>query len=168
MDGRMEEKGVGSMAKSKVGRKPRWASAAKMQEVIDKYFEDCEGEQLKNDAGEPVFTKYGTAIMIHAKPPTVTGLAMALGFTSRQSLLNYQGKKEFMDTITRAKMRVEEYAERRLYDKDGARGAEFTLKYNFRWAQEEKPVEEDDYTGVVELPAVMEPPPDMPEDGDNG
>ena len=36
-----------------------------------------------------------------------------------QSLLNYQGRKVFVDTITRAKLRVEEYAERRLYDRDG-------------------------------------------------
>ena len=71
--------------------------------------------------------------MIGARAPTVTGLALALGFNSRQTLLNYQVQKEFVDTITRAKTRCEEYAESRLYTRDGARGAEFSLKYNFGW-----------------------------------
>ena len=36
----------------------------------------------------------------------------------------------------------EEYAESRLYDRDGSRGAEFSLKYNFRWYEQHS--EEDD------------------------
>ena len=76
-------------------------------------------------AGEPV--------IVDAHPPTVTGLALALGFTGRQALLNYQAKKQFVDTITRAKSRCEEYAESRLFDRDGARGAQFSLEHNFRW-----------------------------------
>ncbi len=58
---------------------------------------------------------------------------------SRQALLNYQTRdKCFNDTITRAKSRVEEYAESRLYDKDGANGAKFSLANNFKgW--KEKP-----------------------------
>jgi hypothetical protein len=59
-----------------------------------------------------------------------------LGFTSRQALLNYQGRKLFHDAVTRAKTRCEEYVESRLYDRDGARGAEFSLGYNFRWAKD--------------------------------
>ena len=99
--------------------------------------------------------KFGEIIMMDARPPTVTGLALALGFHSRQSLLNYQAKKEFMDTITRAKMRVEEYCETRLFDRDGQRGAEFNLRYNFRWAQEAKSGgNEDSASGVVMIPEV--------------
>lgn len=48
-----------------------------------------------------------------AKPFTIQGLALALGFNSRQSLLNYEGytdekDKPFLDTIKRAKLRIEE------------------------------------------------------------
>ncbi|KAA5659602.1 hypothetical protein F3G60_33715, partial [Pseudomonas aeruginosa] len=72
-------------------------------------------------------------------PPTVTGLALALGFNSRQSLLNYQGKAEFMDTITRAKARVEQYTEERLFDRDGSNGAQFSLRNNFKgWDADKK------------------------------
>ena len=87
-----------------------------------------------------------TPIIIGRKPPTMTGLALALGFSSRQSLLNYQGKKQFVDTITRAKSFIEAYAEERLFDRDGVQGAKFSLINNFKgWR--EKP--EDD--GVSDL-----------------
>lgn len=137
-----------------VGRPPKFKSAAEIQELIDEYFKSCKGEPLMvND--EPFFDKNGNPILINARPPTVTGLALALGFHSRQSLLNYQAKKEFMDTITRAKMRVEEYCETRLFDRDGQRGAEFNLRYNFRWAQEEKGADENEgESGVVMIPEV--------------
>lgn len=58
--------------------------------------------------------KFGHPITVNSRPPTVTGLALALGFTSRMALLNYQAKKEFVDTITRAKTMVEAYTEQRL------------------------------------------------------
>ena len=55
-----------------------------------------------------------------------------MGFASRQALLNYQGKKEFNDAITRAKSVVEKYAEERLFDRDGSNGAQFNLRNNFK------------------------------------
>lgn len=139
------------------GRPPKWKSVEAMQEAIDAYFDRCKGEPLLIE-GEPFFDKLGNVVLIHQHPPTVTGLALALGFASRQSLLNYTGKKEFLDAITRAKMRCEEYAESRLYDKDGQRGAAFSLRCNFRWSEEKKGDggEEGAETGVVQLPAVME------------
>ena len=39
----------------------------------------------------------------------------------------------YADTVTRAKARCEEYAEARLYDRDGANGAKFSLGCNFGW-----------------------------------
>lgn len=137
-----------------VGRPPKFKSAEEIQKLIDEYFESCKGEPLMVD-GEPFPDKNGLPVMINARPPTVTGLALALGFHSRQSLLNYQAKKEFVDTITRAKMRVEEYCETRLFDRDGQRGAEFNLRYNFRWAQEEKSDDEEGSAGgIVMIPEV--------------
>ena len=120
---------------------PKYKRPEEMQHIIDEYFKACEGKVLTDDNGQVLTDKYGSPIIIGAKPPTVTGLALALGFTSRQALLNYQGKKQFVDTVTRAKTRVEEYTESRLFDKDGARGAIFSLAHNFKgWkdADEEK------------------------------
>lgn len=102
-----------------------------MQKKIDAYFAECEGHTIDDDEGKPILNKYGQPVVLDQRPPTITGLALALGFTTRQSLLNYQAKKEFVDTITRAKSRVEAYAEERLYDRDGVQGAKFNLSNNF-------------------------------------
>ena len=129
------------MAKSKtVGRPPKYKNREEIEEKIEEYFKKCEGEILKDDKGDIVFDKYGQPIIINQKPPTVTGLALALGFTSRQALLNYQAKKEFVDTITRAKTKVEMYAEERLFDRDGAAGAKFSLANNFKGWNERQEV----------------------------
>ena len=148
---------------AKAGCHPRYATVEEMQAVIDQYFEDCKGEPIIGDDGMPILDKYGQPFIIHQRPPTVTGLALALGFTSRQALLNYQAKKGFVDTVLRAKARIEAYAEERLFDRDGQRGAEFSLKYNFRWAEPGKMGDEEEH-GVVELPAVL-PTPQPPEEG---
>lgn len=125
-----------------VGRPPKYKSCEEIEEKIEKYFEDCEGKPLCDEDGNVLTDKYGAPIIIGRKPPTVTGLALALGFTTRLSLLNYQGKKEFMNTITRAKSFVEKYAEERLFDRDGVQGAKFSLINNFRgWS--EKPEEDE-------------------------
>lgn len=161
----MEEKetkrGETEVAAKRTGRKPWYNSPEEMEEKIEAYFKDCEGHLLFDDDGKPYLDKWGNPIIIGAHPPTVTGLALALGFTSRQALLNYQAKKAFVDTVTRAKSRIEEYAERRLYDRDGARGAEFNLRYNFKWAAEEKETGGEG-GGVVLLAPVMEAPDESP------
>lgn len=115
--------------------KPRYKNPEEMQRKIDEYFESIKGEILTDDEGKPVFTKSGEPCYIKPpRPPTVTGLALYLGFASRQALINYEGRSRgFYDTITRAKSRIEEYAETRLYDRDGQRGAEFNLRVNFGW-----------------------------------
>ena len=136
------------------GRPPKFKSTEELQEKIEQYFRDCDGKPYIMDDGSPLMDKYGEVILVGRHPPTVTGLALALGFKSRQSLLDYGGKDRFSDTVTCAKLRIEAYAEERLYDKDGQRGAEFNLKYNFRWAQEEKRDDEEKGCGVVMMPEV--------------
>lgn len=125
------------------GRPPKYKTKEEIQEKIDAYFEECKGKILKDESGEPILDKYGKPIIYDQRPPTVTGLALALGFCSRQALLNYQGKKEFNDTITRAKAYVERYAEERLFDKDGANGAKFSLANNFEGWKEKREIDAD-------------------------
>ena len=130
-------------ADKKAGRPPKFKSKDEMQQKIDDYFKECEGKPLLNDKNEPFLTESGRPIIIGRKPLTITGLARALGFSSRQSLLNYEGKKEFLDTITRARMRVEEYVEESLFYKDTVKGAMFSLSNNFSGWKEKKQVEAD-------------------------
>lgn len=134
------------------GRPPMYNSVEEMQAKIDAYFEECKGKVLTNAEGEVITDKYGMPIIIDSKPLTITGLALALGFNSRQSLLNYQDKEDFVDTIMRAKARVEQYAEERLFDKDGANGAKFSLANNFTgWKEKVEADVNSKNTIVVEL-----------------
>ncbi len=126
-------------AKNPGGRPPKYKNKEEIEGLIDKYFEDCEGTLLTNpDTGEPMIDKWGNPIYTNRRPPTITGLALALGFATRKSLMDYQGKKEFMETILRAKSRVEMYTEERLFDKDGSNGAKFSLQYNFKGWRDER------------------------------
>lgn len=125
------------------GRPPKYKTKEEIQEKIDAYFKECEGKVLYDGEGNPVQDKYGNVIVYGAKPLTITGLALALGFNSRKSLLDYQGKEEFVNTITRAKAKVEQYAEERLFDKDGANGAKFSLANNFEGWKEKQQIEAD-------------------------
>lgn len=63
----------------------------------------------------------------------MTGLALALNITP-QSLCNYGSKEyaegKYFEAINRARMRCIDYAESRLYDKEGSNGAKFTLTNN--------------------------------------
>ena len=113
------------------GRPKAYDSPEKMQKIIDDYFEECQGELLLDKEGQPKLTKYDEPIYIKQTPPSIAGLAFALGFTSRQSLLNYQDDEKFMDIIKRAKLRIEIYNNSRLYDKEGVQGAKFNLTVNY-------------------------------------
>lgn len=128
------------MPKNKGGRPPKYTSKEEIEGLIDNYFEECDGVPFLDENGKPIMTDKGYIVYRKPpKPPTVTGLALALGFTTRLSLLNYQGKAEFMNTITRAKTYIEEYNERRLFDRDGVHGAKFNLINNFKgWSEHPK------------------------------
>ena len=108
------------------GRLPRYKTKEEIEEKIEAYFRSCEGEILLDENGNAVTDKSGRPILTGQRPPTVTGLALALGFTSRQALLNYQAKPE-----------------ERLFDRDGSNGAQFSLRNNFRGWNERQPSELD-------------------------
>lgn len=131
------------------GRPPTYKTVEEMQTLIDEYFEKSKGEPLMID-GEPYMYK-GEIVLINKYPLTVTGLAIALGFTSRAALLNYQGKSEFVNAITRAKLIIEDYANRRLYDKEGVNGAKFTLANNYEGYKERQEVD----LSIKEMPDII-------------
>ena len=120
-----------------MARKPKYESVEQIEGLIEAYFESCKGEILRDEDGRIVFNqKDGTPVWVGRKPPTIPGLALALGFSSRQSLYNYKARKEFMDTISRAQTRVEQYTAERLFDRDSQRGAQFALEYAFRYRRD--------------------------------
>jgi len=91
--------------KRPIGRPPKYDKIngpTQMQADIDAYFKRCkDGKKIiVIRKGQPVETTKEI-------PKTVAGLAHALGFNSRVSLLNYTDKPEFMSIITRAKLEIE-------------------------------------------------------------
>ena len=152
-----------------VGRPPKYKCKEEIEEKIDAYFKECEGEILKDEDGKPVLNKFGNPVIINQRPPTVTGLALALGFTTRLSLLNYEGKKEFMNTITRAKTMIEAYTEQRLFDRDGSNGAQFSLRNNFKGWNDRQQTEldqEEQRAKIAQIKAQTERLAKAPTDGE--
>ena len=64
-------------------------------------------------------------------PISWTGLALHLGFASRQCIDRYADYDGFSDSVKRAKTLIEQFYEEKLMDGGGA-GAIFALK-NFKW-----------------------------------
>ena len=122
-----------------MGRKPTFTSAEEMQEKIDAYFASCEPELLRDGDGTPMLNKNGEPVYVGGRPMTIQGLALALGFTSRQSL------------------RVEQYAAERLFDRDAQRGAQFTLAYGFGYARDAEDGKNRETQGVkIEIDRELE------------
>jgi len=121
---------VGDLEKNKGGRPPMYKTKEEMQVKIDEYF-----DYYVTELGNPI---------------TNSGFIYYLGFTSREGFNEYSKKPEFSDTIARAKLKLEENTEIKLYNRDTARGAEFSLKYNYKWNDEKKQSEElqQSYTGL--------------------
>lgn len=115
-----------------VGRPLKYESVEAMQEDINKYFAECDEK---------------------GKPYTVSGLAYALG-TNRQTLINYEDKDQFVDTIKSAKAKIERFNEEMLYNKDvSTTGVIFNLKNNYGWKDKQE-IEADvknDVTINIEL-----------------
>ena len=75
---------------------------------------------------------------------TIEGLCLALDFTSRQSLLNYEGytdknKKPFLDTIKKARLQIQQSKiEGLLSGNYSAAGAIFDLKNNHNYKDKQE------------------------------
>lgn len=140
------------------GAKPKYSAPEEIEGLIDAYFTECEGTLLTDHNGDPILDKWGNPVYLSRRPPTVTGLALALGFKTRTALLRYQAKKEFEDLITEAKSRVEKYVEEQLFSRDGAKGAIFSLQHNFAGWQDAKDGEGSEADTIVIKLARNNPP----------
>jgi hypothetical protein len=151
------------------GRPRKCRSVKKMQALADEYFAGCEGRAATDAEGYAVTDKRGDPVLIGAHPPTVTGLARALGFASRQSLLDYADLPGFEAVIRDAKMRIEEYLEAALLEGPKAAGAKFSLINSFEgWKPERLAVVTDPEGGVGLLFAAPVERFDAPEEIGDG
>jgi len=103
------------------GRPPHFETPKELQKAINRYFNKC----------KPTLDEEGKVIDLN--PPTVSGLALFLGFESRQSLYDYQKRnKDFSYIIKRARLTIESHYEEGLNYMAPA-GKIFALK-NMGWS----------------------------------
>lgn len=89
------------------GKPKKYTSPEHMEEVIQEYFDKCDENMRK------VYNKKTEEVeeISSPLPYTIEGLALALGFNSREALLNYEkapGYEEYFGTIKKAKLKVQE------------------------------------------------------------
>jgi len=109
-----------------MGRPPIWDDPEAFADAVEAYFQ-------------------------HDKQPTWSGLALYLGFESRQSLDDYKKKDDFSYPIKKALLRIEQIYEQNL-SKNNPAGSIFALK-NFGW-QDKQTV---DSNSVVRLLTRADP-----------
>ena len=105
------------------GRPRKFQDIETFENLLTDYFASCW------DVDEETGRK------MQIEPYTITGLAIALD-TTRQVLLDYQNDpnlKEFTDSIKKAKMIVENYAETQLFKSKNVAGVIFNMKNNYGW-----------------------------------
>ena len=137
---------LGRFVKGNEGISKRYKEPEKLMDDVIKYLESCRDAE---------------------KNPTMTGLALSLGFRSRRSLVNYQteeGYEKFFHVISYAKMKIEEYLEERLLDPKNFNiaGLLFSLKNNFDW-QDKQDIRIDQRRPTISGFELIMPG----EDGDN-
>lgn len=118
------------------GRPPIFKTPEDLQTEVDKYFEWVRGEK-------EIIEIQGEKEEVWKREPrkiTITGLALFLGFESRQSIYDYEEKGEFSYIIRKARLRVEENYEQNLHG-NNCTGSIFALK-NMGWKDK---VEQEQY-----------------------
>ena len=110
---------------AKVGHPRTYKSPEQMQKAIDEYFDECDAKE---------------------KPYLISGLCLKLGFLHRSDLVNYSGySKVYHNIITRARQKVQAYAEAKCYEKH-SQGAQFILNAGHNWSTNAQVREERDTT----------------------
>ena len=108
---------------------------------INAYFNSRLSEQYDKN-GEIITDSEGKPIKKISLPYTLTGLSLALGLDSREALFTFEDK-EMQRLVKMAVMRVEEYAEERLFSKEAFSGIKLFLSVNFeRWQESETDIED--------------------------
>ena len=126
-----------------LGRPLKFKTAAQLQKKVDEYFDACAEHKI---------------------PPTITGLALALD-TTRQTFIDYEGRDAFTDTIKKAKLRCENYAEIQLFRGRNVAGVIFNMKNNYGW--KDKRQHEHDGTMMIDLLDELEGDDTEPDDFDD-
>jgi len=115
----------------------KYTDAKVLEDKIIEYFEtQCMDEVRVDSKGKAIKDKNGNPV-IKYNPPTVSGLALYLGFADRQSIYDYKNLEDARScTIKKAITQIESYAEKQLFVGQTG-GAAFWLK-NHGWRDKQE------------------------------
>jgi hypothetical protein len=116
------KKGNKNALGNKGGKPPFYDNPIDLQNAIDEYFNNCPDKKIIIHEGNK----------IEIDVFTICGLALYLGFSTRKSLIDYEGKIEFVNVIKKAKLRIENIYEQNLHY-NSPTGSIFALK-NMGWS----------------------------------
>lgn len=133
---------LNSVNRSYRGKKPLFSSPEQLQSEIDQYFESCYGPLIDWKKHKIVYDNNGEVVRVQVEPFTVAGLAYYIGVPTEtldritwgwyDDLDEDDDYKLYSAILKRAKQKINLYAEKRLYDRDGVVGAKFVLDHHFR------------------------------------
>lgn len=94
------------MEKKPVGRPPIFKTVEELQLKIDSYFQNCPDKRKIMVRVKVWKSKYQVEQEVDC--PTITGLALHLGFCDRQSFYDYKEKKSFLALLKRQELLLKE------------------------------------------------------------
>lgn len=127
------------------GKPPKYKNVEQLRDKIEKYFASITTKEVYLE-DEKEYDPYGNNVMTTKREktnvdhstgepaPTLTGLALFLGFADRRSLADYEKTSpEYSHVIRAAKSIIERYHEIRVATSEKAQGSIFVLQ-NMGWS----------------------------------
>ena len=104
---------------------PKFSSADELDKLVDTFFKQLQSKKRATQTNSASKT-------VDEKPATITGLALHLGFHSREQFEQYESKGKFAANLKKGRLRIEAIYEKKLHQSMFG-GAVFALK-NLGWA----------------------------------
>jgi len=99
------------------GRPPIISTPEEMEQKIEEYFDTRKTEYATDEEGNVLTGTNGHPIVRSLNAPSVTGLALFLGYADRHSLYDNEKKEKFSHAIKAARAKVEEWIYQSLMSK---------------------------------------------------
>ena len=129
---------------SQVGSPPMYTDPLEMERICNNYFNWCDSQTKTIVKGKDTKILY--------KPYTVSGLALALGFSATSTLIDYENKPQFAPIVKKAKLRVQNWTEEKATNGEiNPIYGMFTLKCNFGFVEKQ----EINFSGNLALSTVL-------------
>ena len=142
---------------------PYLNSPGELAKLIDEYFDYIEGEYhldevpAKETKAQEAAIKKIKVWEREPEPATMAGLALYLGFDSRQAFDDYCASGQFRNILNQARLRIEAFYEKKLHNQS-ATGAIFALK-SLGWNEKtENKAEEDNPPKTLKIELIVSGP----------